>query len=163
MVLSEEESSCVYQFLAEHTTTPLPQCLQVLSYPKIAINKAIIGSSLSSNTTRTNHIVAYMDKNCTVVKYGAIQRLLTVRHTPEKFDIALLYPLRVCACNALQELQRAVPEELVNYFSTISSDFMSCTSQSPTLIVVFTGDIIMQVFNINSSLCSIVNESEKET
>ena len=135
----------------------------MLSYPKIAINKAIIGSSLSSNSTRTNHIVAYPDKNCTIVKYGAVQRLLTVKHTPETFNIALLYPLIVCACKALQELLQAVPEELVNYCSTISSDFMSCTSQSPTLVVVFTTDIIMQVFNINSSLCSLVNESEKET
>ena len=162
-MLSEEESTCVYQFLSKHTITPLPQCLQVLSYPKVAINKAIIGSFSSSNTTRTNHIVAYMDKNCSIVKYGAVQRLLTVKHTPETFHIALLYPLRVCACNALQQLQQEVPEELVNYCSIISSDFMSCSSQSPTLVMIFTEDIIMQVFNVNSSLCSLVNENERET
>lgn len=155
--------SLICQLLSTCTTTPFSHNFQVTSYAKVAIKKKVIGSISARNTTRTSHIVAYMDKTCTGVRYGAVHRLLTVKHTPETFNLALLYPLSVCLSKFLQQLQQTIPAELVNYCHFIVSDYVSCTSQSSHLLAVFTDDIIMQVFDVNSSLCVLVNESEKET
>ena len=46
-----------------------------------------------------------------------------------------------------------VPAEIIDYCYFI---------QSSSLVAVFTDDIIVQVFDAHSSLCSLVNEFEKE-
>lgn len=144
------------------TTTHLSQDIQVTTYPKVLIRNSIIGTSSAKSTMRTNHIVTYTNKNFTGVQYGSVHKLLTIKSASETFNLVLLYPLSVSSCMPLQQIQQTIPEEIINHWNFIASDYVSCCNQSSSLVAVFIDDIIMQLFDVNSSLCSLVNEFEKE-
>ena len=144
------------------TTARLSQDTQVTTYPKVLIRNNIIGTSLAKSTTRTNHIVTYTSRSFTGIQYGSVHRLLTIKNGPKTFNLVLLYPLSVSSCRPLQQIQQTIPEEIINHWNFIASDYVSCCNQSSSLVAVFIDDIVMQLFDVNSSLCPLVNEFEKE-
>ncbi len=157
--LSDEELSCINQFLSAGNSNPLCPPFQVITYPKVAVNKTIICSLSVRTTTRNNHTIVYIMTSSGVL-YGILQKLITVHlRASESLHLALINTIVVGPCTPLQQI--TFPMELANYSHTITSDFVSAMSQSSNLIAVATDDIIMNIFDINVALTPLVNETEK--
>ena len=62
---------------------------------------------------------------------------------------------------ALEWIQWTVPAEIIGYCNLITTDFVSCCSQSSSSVAILLDDVLMQVLDINSSQCPlVVKESE---
>ena len=102
-----------------------------------------------------------MNKSSNSIHYGTVYKLLTVNQCPETFHMALLYSISVSSCRALEQIQPAVPAEIIGSYNMISSNYVSSCSQSTSLAAVFIDDIIVQDFEVNSTLCPLDNKFEK--
>ena len=101
-----------------------------------------------------------MDEASNEVRYGTVEKLVTVNFDPDPLHIALFYPFTVTSCTALQDLHRtSFTEELTRYYPLITRDFVSIQSRSVSLVVINTDTIIMQLFDVILSLCPLVNEN----
>ena len=54
--------------------------------------------------------------------------------TPETYHVALLYPFAVSSWTTLGQIQATVSAEIKSYYKLITSDYVSCCSQSSSLI-----------------------------
>ena len=71
-----------------------------------------------------------------------------------------LYDQDVCdskqQCRALEQIQLTVSAEIICYYNLIATDFDLSCSQSSSSVAILDDDILMQVFDINSSLCPVL-------
>lgn len=155
IVLSDEELGAINHSLHADNRNPLCTPFQVITYPKVAVNKTIVCTSRT--TTRNNRTISYTTNSG--VQYGVVQKLVTVYlESSDPLHFTLINPLMIGTCSALQQL--AFPIELADYHNIITTDFLSVVSRSSHLTAIITDNITMKMFDINLALTHLVNESE---
>lgn len=160
ITLNDEEISCINSFLSSCNTTLLSPPFQVMSYPRVTVNKNMISIISDRTTSRNNHTVVYTDKTCTAIQYGTVKKLITVSISDsEPLHLALVNRIEVGPCQAFSKI--TFPAEVVSQFHILTMDFVSVIGHSTDLIAISTDNIIMKLFDLNGALCPLVHENEK--
>ena len=131
-------------------------------YPHELKYLALLTNFNRSTDTYAPEFTVYTSKSYTGIQYYECTGCLlsTTLMKDSTWHCCIQY--QFTSCTALEEIQRTVPAEITDHCNFITSDYIPCCSQSSSLVAVFTDGIIVQVFDANSSLWSLVNEFEKE-
>lgn len=161
--LDHEESVTVNQLLRCNTGTGLNE-IHVVTYTKIRHHAHVIFSKSAKKVRKRNsYTVALSDPQADEnLKYGEVEKfVICVPDTQESIHIAIIKPLRVTCCEALNNLN--YPHELQGLATVLSADFVSVVDEPESKVAIPLEHIVMKCFNISTvgfARITLVNEGE---
>lgn len=138
--LEGDEARAVCSFMGSNSHT------DVLVHRKLLVNRRLICSRQNRVTKRNSYTVAYTDPQPPhPVRYGTVEKLVTLCHSENVTILAIIRPLRVVGC----KLSLTFPPALQQYSEMLLSDFVSICS-SGRVVTVSVESVCFKCFDIST-------------